>query len=168
LFALPQNMAKDPNDRHWVYDHCYNGRRMLKETFVIGVEQFIQTARQYKYYTLERGIRCPSIKCECTHILKNEEVKVHLYKKGFMLDYWIWTFHGEKMASILSGEHERCFPSSRTVDHTSNMNQAMYMQGMLSNALGFRSSEFLLRLRPMYRLVIGLLKYCQSIIILCY
>jgi len=90
-------MGEVPSHHRWVYDRCYSGRRGLKESFVIGVEEFIQTARQYKYYALEGGIRCPCIKCECTRILKDEEVKVHLYKKVFMSDYWIWTFHGEEV-----------------------------------------------------------------------
>jgi len=99
-------------------------------------EKFIQTARQYKYYALEGGIRCPCIKCEYTRILKDEEVKVHLYKKGFMLDYWIWTFHGEEVPSVYLGEHERRLPSSSMVVPTSEMNQAMYMSEMLNNAFG--------------------------------
>jgi len=32
--------------RRWVYDRWYNERGGLKETFVIGVEQFIQIALQ--------------------------------------------------------------------------------------------------------------------------
>ena len=139
MFAFSQNIAEVSSHRRWVYDRCYRGWRGLKETFVIGVEQFIQTARQYKYY-LEGGIRCPYIKYECTHILKYEEVKVHLYRKGFMLDYWIWTFHSEEVPFVYLGEHERHFPSSSTVDHTSEMNQAMYMQEMLNNALGQHAS----------------------------
>ena len=39
-----------------------------------------------------------------------------------------------------SGELERRFPSSSTVDHTFEMNQAMYMQEMLNNALGWHAS----------------------------
>ena len=107
---------------------------------MIVVEEFIQTTRQYKYYVLEGGIRCPCIKCECTRILKDEEVKVHVYKKGFMPDYWIWTFHDEEVPSVYLGEHERCLPSSSTVVPTFEMNQAMYMQEMLNNALGQRDS----------------------------
>jgi len=37
-----------------MYDGCYPSRRGLKETFVIGVEEFVWTARQYEYYALER------------------------------------------------------------------------------------------------------------------
>jgi len=54
-----------------------------------------------------------------------------------MPDYWIWTFHNEK---VPSSEHGRCVPCSSTVDHTSKMNQAMYMQEMLNNALGQHAS----------------------------
>ena len=39
-------MGEVPRHRRWVYDRCYSGRRGLKESFVIGVEEFIQTARQ--------------------------------------------------------------------------------------------------------------------------
>jgi len=82
-------MGEVPSPHQWVYDRCYSGKRGLKENFVIGFEQFIQMVVQYKYYPFEEGIRCPCIKCECTHILKDEDVKVHLYKNGFMPDYWI-------------------------------------------------------------------------------
>jgi len=44
------------------------------------------------------------------------------------------------MKDVSSGEHERRFPSSSTVDHTSEMNQAMYMQDMLNNALDQHAS----------------------------
>ena len=54
--------------------------------------------------------------------------------------YWIWTFHSEEVPSVYSGEHERHFPSSSTIDHTSKMNQIMYMQEMLNNALGQHDS----------------------------
>jgi len=42
--------------------------------------------------------------------------------------------------SVYSGEHERRFTSSSMVDHTSEMNQAMYMQEMLNNSLSPHAS----------------------------
>jgi len=74
-------MAEVPIHRGWMYDRCYPGRRGLKEDFIIGVEDFIWTARQYKYYALDGGIRCPCLKCQCTKILKDEVVKVIYTKK---------------------------------------------------------------------------------------
>lgn len=46
------------------------------------------------------GIICLCFKCVCTKILKDEFVKVHLYKDGFKLDYWIWIVHGEEMSRV--------------------------------------------------------------------
>ena len=56
-------MAEVPIHRGWMYDHCYPGRKGLKEDFLIGVEDFVRTARQYKYYALDGGIKCPCLKC---------------------------------------------------------------------------------------------------------
>ena len=70
-----------------MYDHCYSGRRVLKESFVLGVEEFDRVARQSRYFELEGGIRCHCIKCDCTRILTDEVVKVYLYKKGFIPNY---------------------------------------------------------------------------------
>ncbi|XP_052723690.1 pollen-specific leucine-rich repeat extensin-like protein 4 isoform X2 [Vigna angularis] len=100
-------MAHYPNYRGWMYDRCYSGRRGLKESFVIGVEEFVETARRYQYYALDGGIRCPCIKCECTSILKDEVVKVHLYQKGFMPNYTVWTFHGEEIPSTSTAAEKR-------------------------------------------------------------
>ncbi|XP_014516858.1 uncharacterized protein LOC106774393 [Vigna radiata var. radiata] len=92
-------MAEVPNPRAWMYDRCYSGKKGLKEAFVEGVEHFLETARQCKYYIPDGGIRCPCIKCECTRILKDEVVRVHLHQKGFMPDYKLWNFHGEEIPS---------------------------------------------------------------------
>jgi len=64
-----------------MYGRCYSDRKGLKETFVIRVEEFVQTTRQYEYYAFDGGIRCTCIKCKYTKILKDEVVKVHLYRK---------------------------------------------------------------------------------------
>jgi len=45
-------MAEVPIHLGWMYEHCYLGRG-LKETFLKGVEDFVRTARQYKYYALD-------------------------------------------------------------------------------------------------------------------
>lgn len=100
-----------------MYDRCYSGRRGLKESFIIGVEEFVQKARQYKYYELDGGIRCPCLKCDCTRILKDEVVKVHLYKQGFKPNYWIWTDHGENMQDDDLNVDDNCMSDSSTNVH---------------------------------------------------
>ena len=103
-------MGEPSFNRAWMYDRCYSGRWGLKESFVLGVEEFVRVARQSRYFELEGGIRCPCIKCDCTRILTDEVVKVHLYKKGFIPNYWIWTLHGEDMPAIDLHEGDNYVP----------------------------------------------------------
>ena len=133
-------MAEFSIHRGWMYDRCYPGRRGFKEDFLIRVEDFVRTARQYKYYALDGGIRCPCLKCQCTKILKDQVVEVHLYQKGFMPNYKIWTFHGEEMPSVDLTAQENCLHSSSTGAHTSETDQFMYMQEMVNDALNRHAS----------------------------
>jgi len=89
LPLLFYNMGEPPFNRAWMYDRCYSGRRGSKESFVLGVEEFVRVARQSRCFELEGRIRCLCIKCDCIRILTDEVVKVHLYKKGFIPNYWI-------------------------------------------------------------------------------
>ncbi|XP_022642850.1 uncharacterized protein LOC111242675 isoform X2 [Vigna radiata var. radiata] len=122
-------MAHFPNHRGWMYDRCYSGRRGMKEAFVLGVDEFVEMARRYEYYALDGGIQCPCIKCECTRILKDEVVKVHLYRKEFMPNYKVWTFHGEEMPSTSTAHENRPASSLNTIVHTSEI------QEMVDNTL---------------------------------
>ena len=83
-----------------MYDRVYKGRRGLKPTFVAGVEEFIEIAYQQESYVNERQLKCPCIKCECTRIFDVQTIKLHLYKYGFMPDYFIWIDHGEAIENI--------------------------------------------------------------------
>ena len=90
-------MNQFPSYRAWMYDRCYRGKGALIESFILGVEEFITKACQRECYQNDGGIRCPFSKCDCTRILEEKLVKVHLYKHGFKSNYWIWTDHGEDM-----------------------------------------------------------------------
>ena len=116
-----------------MYDHCYSGRRGLKESFVVGVEEFIRTTRRSRYFELEGEIRCPCIKCDYTRILTDEIVKVHLYKKGFIPNYWIWTLHGEYMPIVDLNEGDNFV--LRDGVHTAEMEQLCDKEEMVNNAL---------------------------------
>jgi len=54
-------------------------------------------ASQQECYHNDGEIRCSCVKCNCTRILEDRVVKVHLYKNGFESNHWIWTDHGEDM-----------------------------------------------------------------------
>jgi len=40
-------------------------------------------------------IRCLCTTCKNLNFLYSEDVKVHLYRRGFIPSYWYWTCHGE-------------------------------------------------------------------------
>lgn len=83
-----------------MYDRCYNGRRGLKPSFVSGVDEFVDKAQQNIYDNDDGGIRYPCLKGNFCAILKDEIVKVYLYKVDFKPDYWIWNDHDEERSHI--------------------------------------------------------------------
>lgn len=81
--------------RRWMYKKNYPNQRLLREEFVEGVAGFIVRAKTFNGFLIGGMIRCPCVKCKCVKFLKPEDIKDHLYKKGFMKDYYVWIFHGE-------------------------------------------------------------------------
>jgi len=130
------------SNRTWMYDRCYTGRGGLKESFVNGVEEFSIKACQQQTYLNENKLRCPCNKCHCTKIFPIEMVKVHLFKNGFMPNYYVWIHHGEQMPH---GNDNHVGVSSSGV-HVDESEQFMAMQDMVYDALGqhetFEPSNF--------------------------
>lgn len=83
-----------------MYNRYYSSRRGLKPYFVRGVNEFVDKAQQNIYYKDDGGIRCICLKCNYCAILKDEMVKVHLYKVGFKPNYWIWIDDGEETSHV--------------------------------------------------------------------
>ena len=50
---------------------------------------------------------CPLVKCQNKKFLNVETVKVHLCRNGFVADYYVWIYHGEKQVQ------QRCSSSVR-------------------------------------------------------
>ena len=46
------------------------------------------------------GDQMPCVKCDCTRILEDKVVKVHLYINGSKPNYWIWIDHGEEIMHV--------------------------------------------------------------------
>ena len=66
-----------------MYDRFMYDRRGYKDAFLKGVDEFVSYACEEK--NLSNGkIRCPCSKCKNLKFFHFEEVKVQLYKKGFM------------------------------------------------------------------------------------
>ncbi|XP_045824924.1 uncharacterized protein LOC123917287 [Trifolium pratense] len=87
-------------DRSWMYDRYYQGKRgQVKEIFKLGVQLFIDTVKRRPVVVREGGIRCPCVVCQCRRFCSEDEIKFHLYTKGFQPNYWVWTSHGDSIPS---------------------------------------------------------------------
>jgi len=82
-----------------MYDRFMCDRMGYKDVFLKGVDEFVSYACEET--NLSNGkIRCPCCKCKNIKFFHFEEIKVHLYKKGFIPEYWYWTCHGESDPNI--------------------------------------------------------------------
>lgn len=102
-----QNMDSFCLNHGWMYNKYYSGIRGLKPSFVRGL-MISQTKLDNTYYIEDGGIICLCFKCDCTKILKDEFVKVDLYKDGFKLDYCIQIVHGEEMSRVDLHVEDNC------------------------------------------------------------
>ena len=80
--------------REWMYVRLIVG--YLNNEFVAGVEQFVEFCMTTVYYEKYGGkLRCPCRKCDNRRIIPVTDVKVHLYSRGFVQNYYHWVFQGE-------------------------------------------------------------------------
>ena len=86
-----------PEHRRWM-DNRVVGRSnsRISNAFFVGVEEFLEFASQLEVFKLKGKFACPCLKCKCEKLRKPDEVRTHLYEKGFMPHYYYWHKHGEK------------------------------------------------------------------------
>ncbi|XP_045802877.1 uncharacterized protein LOC123896546 [Trifolium pratense] len=135
----------DFTNRNWMYDRHNPGKRgRVKEEFKIGVEMFINTVKYNDIVIREGGIRCPCVLCRCTRIRSEDEIRSHLYKKGFQPNYWVWSSHGEGCSTTVPVNQNRASSSvfqpvvvpEYYHQHYDPFNE---MDNMITNALGFNT-----------------------------
>ncbi|GAV80868.1 Transposase_21 domain-containing protein/Pkinase_Tyr domain-containing protein/Transpos_assoc domain-containing protein, partial [Cephalotus follicularis] len=80
-------------DRSWMRRRVLN--HILNPEFVEGVNEFLQFAFANEQFVYEGKIKCPCNKCKLWRFGTKEEVKYHLFSKGFTLEYTRWDQHGE-------------------------------------------------------------------------
>nr|AAS79612.1 putative tnp2 transposase [Ipomoea trifida] len=83
-----------------MYNRLSPGKRGYTDEFLAGVEEFVNYACTLPVYESTNTIRCPCSKCKNRVHLSADEVRVHLYKKGFEPYYWVWTCHGEPIPTV--------------------------------------------------------------------
>ncbi|XP_047257748.1 uncharacterized protein LOC124889785 [Capsicum annuum] len=86
-------------DHTWMYNRTYPNHLGLREKYKAGVAGFIAKAMTLEDFLIEGTISCPCWNCKCCKLLSPDVVTLHLYKKGFMLNYTVWTAHGESRES---------------------------------------------------------------------
>ena len=113
-----------------MYERLNSAMSELRPEFIRGVREFIQTVKTSHYCLLEGGIRCPCAKCRNMKLLGERDIKTHLYKHGFMPNYWIWTRHGEEIPvePDLGGD------SSNVDQGDDDINQFDMMHDMVTDA----------------------------------
>ena len=82
------------SNRHWMYTRINNDGTINKD-FVDEVENFITFACNQLGVTNVAEIRCPCRKCQNRKFHTLDEVKLHLFRKGFIPNYYVWDRHGE-------------------------------------------------------------------------
>ena len=88
------------DNRHWMYDMYLPNHEGIKREYFEGVEKFVEFACSHVLYMDGISIKCPCKKCRNLKFWIPDDVKEHLYRRGFMLDYYRWTAHGEVIESI--------------------------------------------------------------------
>ena len=83
-----------------------NNDGTINKDFVDGVENFISFACNQLGVMNVREIRCPCRKCHNRKFQTLEEVKLHLFRKGFIAYYYVWDRHGEQYVHATSTNFE--------------------------------------------------------------
>ncbi|XP_060177806.1 uncharacterized protein LOC132607740 [Lycium barbarum] len=91
-------------ERDWMYDRL-DGRGGINSSFVTGVDNFIQFALSQRNYMSGNKARCPCKKCHSIKYIDVEIIEYHLFNFGFVEDYFVWEYQGEKdvIGEIASG-----------------------------------------------------------------
>ena len=131
-----------PANRLWMYDRVYPSRGGIKPEFYTGVEQFIGVACQTIQFMNEHKVRCPCSICRCRKYFNVDTIKFHLYKDGFMPNYWVWTMHGEVVSqnfehtSVENGYVEGSSSRVNIGDAVGPQNHSGRYEEMINDAVG--------------------------------
>lgn len=76
-------------NRMWMYerkDDC----GCVSSVFIQGVKKFMDFSTSREKYMDEDKIKFPCMKCHIILYVKPDKVKYHVYKSGFVPNYWFW------------------------------------------------------------------------------
>ena len=85
----------------WMYTRL-NVDDTINKDFVDRVESFIAYACKRLGTSDVIELKCLYKKCHNQKFLKLDDVRVHLFRKGFVSEYYVWNRHGEPYESMHS------------------------------------------------------------------
>ena len=74
--------------RVWMYNRLNDGRCGLTNDFLEELDQFLNFAIEYAPVESVGKLRCPCVRCQNRNIVEYTTVRVHLFKRGFMPNYY--------------------------------------------------------------------------------
>ncbi|XP_021775699.1 uncharacterized protein LOC110739547 [Chenopodium quinoa] len=80
-------------ERSWMYKRTIG--QSINPDFVKGVNEFIQYIRDHPESSNPDEVRCPCVKCKNKRLWNANTVKIHLYDKGYVPNYYVWMCQGE-------------------------------------------------------------------------
>lgn len=83
-------------NRAWMYKRFDTVTNTISEEFLNGLESFLRFAQNQPSYKNRGDLLCPCSRCLNRKRLDADMVGNHLYERGFMDFYFIWTSHGEQ------------------------------------------------------------------------
>ena len=69
--------------------------KYLSKVFVAKVNEFITFASAQQEFQRYQRLKCPCTKCRNKPYLNVDTVKLHLYQRGFVANYYMWVHHRE-------------------------------------------------------------------------
>ncbi|KAL0669352.1 hypothetical protein Bca4012_032056 [Brassica carinata] len=83
-------------NRAWMYKRFDTVTNTISEEFLNGLESFLRFAQNQPSYKNRGDLLCPCSRCLNRKRLDAYMVGNHLYERGFMDFYFVWTSHGEQ------------------------------------------------------------------------
>lgn len=84
-------------NRDWMYPR-FNGEG-ISDQYLRGVDEFIDFAKSKPDFLSGDRIRCPCVRCKNCLYQVTDDIRFHLYSRGFMDNYRVWVAQGETLVT---------------------------------------------------------------------
>ncbi|XP_021759820.1 uncharacterized protein LOC110724658 [Chenopodium quinoa] len=81
-------------ERSWMYERKVGNS--INPEFLKGVGEFLKYVEDHLESSNSNEVRCPCFKCKNKRLWDADTVKLHLYRSGFLPNYYEWMCHGKR------------------------------------------------------------------------